>query len=146
MSTRQIINLLRIANNDLRSVEQRYKKLQSNVDHLESRELDLSITLEDLKSQIQNAKQMLNSYRLSCQKEVSKILQLHRQSMRLNALLRQFKNSNEDYHKIRYTAEQAVRSGRQLLKLALLSLIESLRADPIKFNFLIHGMPSLLTM
>jgi chromosome segregation ATPase len=146
MSTRQIINLLRIANNDLRSVEQRYKKLQSNVDNLESRELDLSITLEDLKSQIQNAKQMLNSYRLSCQKEVSKILQLHRQSMRLNALLRQFKNSNEDYHKIRYTAEQAVRSGRQLLKLALLSLIESLRADPIKFNFLIHGMPSLLTM
>ena len=93
---------------------------------------------------------MLNSYRLSCQKEVRKMLQLHRQSMRLDALLRQFKNSNEDYNKIRYTAEQAVRSvlsnGRQLLKIALLSLIESLRANPIKFDFLIHGMLSTVVM
>ena len=47
-------------------------------------------------------------------------------------------------------AKQAVRSvlsdSRQLLKFALLSLIESLRADPIKFNFLVHGLPSTLTM
>ena len=56
MDTQQIINLLQIANNDLQSVEQRYKKLQSNVNHLESRELDLSITLEDLKSQIENTR------------------------------------------------------------------------------------------
>ena len=51
MNPRQIINLLQIANNDLQSVKQRYKKLQRNVDHLESRELDASITLEDLKIQ-----------------------------------------------------------------------------------------------
>ena len=78
------------------------------------------------------------------------MLQLHRQNIRLNALLRQFKNSDEEYLKIRYAAKQAVESvlsdRRQLLKLALLSLIESLRADPIKFNFLVHGMPSPLTM
>ena len=47
-------------------------------------------------------------------------------------------------------AKQTIRSvlsdSRQLLKFALLSLIESLRADPIKFNFLIHGMPSPLAM
>ena len=78
------------------------------------------------------------------------MLQLHRQNIRLNALLRQFKNSDEEYLKIRYAAKQAVRSvlsdSRQLLKFAILSLIESLRADPIKFNFLVHGMPSPLTM
>ena len=78
------------------------------------------------------------------------MLQLHRQNMRLNALLRQFKNSDEEYLKIRYAAKQAVESvlsdSRQLLKFAVLSLIESLRADPTKFNFLIHGMPSPLTM
>ena len=42
--------------------------------------------------------------------------------------------------------ESVLSDSRQLLKFALLSLIESLRADPIKFNFLIHGMPSPLTM
>ena len=118
--------------------------------HLESSELDASITLENLKSQIQNANQLLYSCRLSCQEEVRKMLQLHRQNIRLNALLRQFKNNDEEYLKIRYAAKQAVRSvlsdSRQLLKFAVLSLIESLRADPIKFNFIIHGMPSPLTM
>jgi Txe/YoeB family toxin of Txe-Axe toxin-antitoxin module len=59
MNPRQVTNLLQIANNDLRSVEQKYRKLQKNVDYLESRELDASINLESLKSQIQNAKQAL---------------------------------------------------------------------------------------
>jgi hypothetical protein len=150
MSTEHVVNLLEIANNDLLSVERRYEKLQSNVDYLESKELDASITLEDLKCQTQNANQMLDSCRLSYQKEVRKMLQLHRQNMRLNSLLRQFKNNNEEYLKIRYTAKQAVRSvlsdNRQLLKIAVLALIEAFRADPIKFNFLIHDMPSTMVM
>jgi hypothetical protein len=150
MSTKHVVNLLEIANGDLPALENRYEKLQRNVDYLESRTLDASITLEDLKSQIQNANQMLDSCRLSCQNEVRKMFQLHRQNMRLGALLIQFKNSDEVYLKIRYTTRQAVISAlsdsRQLLKFALLSLIESLRADPIKFNFLIHDMPSPLGM
>jgi hypothetical protein len=150
MSTDHVMKLLEIANSDLPALENRYEKLQRNVDHLESKELDAGITLEEMKSQIQNANQMLDSYRLSSQKEVRKMLQLHRQNIRLNALRRQFKNSDEEYLKIRYTAKQAVRSvlsdSRQLLKLALLSLIELLRADPTKFNFLIHGVPPPLTI
>ena len=147
MNTDSVVNLLSIANNDLHAFEDKYKKQQQNVNHLESKELDASITLEELKSRIQNAKQMLDYYHLSCQKEVSKMLQLHRQNIGLERLLRQFKNNNEDYIRIEYVAKQTVRSvlsdNRQLLKLALLSLIESLRADPIKFNFLIHGVPPL---
>ena len=141
---------LNIANNDLQAFEDKYKKLQKNVNYLESKALDASITLVDLKSQIQNANQTLYSCRLSCQKEVRKMLQLHRQNMRLNALLRQFKNSDEEYLKIRYAAKQAVSSAlsdsRQLLKFAILSLTESLRTDPTKFNFLIHGMAPPLTI
>ena len=150
MNTDSVVNLLSIANNDLPALENKYKKLQRNVNELESKELDASITLEDLKSQIQNANQVLYSCRLSCQKEVRKMFQLHRQNIRLNALLRQFKNSDEEYLKIRYAAKQAVESvlsdSRQLLKFAVLSLIESVSADPTKFNFIIHGMPSPLTM
>ena len=75
-------------------------------------------------------------------------LELHRHNMELNSLLRQFKNNNEEYIKIRFVAKQTVRSAisdsRQLLKFALLSLIESLRADPTKFNSLTHQMSSTM--
>src|SRR5215217_3925692 len=97
MSTEHVVNLLEIANNNLPALESRYKKLQRNVDHLESKELDASISLEDLNNQIQNAKQMLDFCRLSCQKEVRKMLQLHRQNMGLTSLLRRFKNNNKEY-------------------------------------------------
>ena len=150
MSTEHVVNLLEIANNDLQSIEHRYQKLQRDVNDLESKALDAGITLEDLKSQIQNANQVLYSCRLSCQKEVRKMFQLHRQNIRLTSLLNQFKNSNEEYIKIRYAAKQSVKSvlsdSRQLLKFALLSLTESLRTDPTKFNFLIHGMAPPLTI
>jgi hypothetical protein len=96
MNPQQVINLLQIATNDLQSVEQRYKKLHRSVDYLESRALDANITLEELKSQIQTAKQILDYYYLSCQKEVRKILQLHRQNMRLNNLLRWHSTTSSD--------------------------------------------------
>jgi hypothetical protein len=70
--------------------------------------------------------------------------------MELDSLLRQFKNNNEDYIKVQYVAKQTVRSTlsdkRQLLKIALYSLIESWRADPIKFNFLTNYMSSTMEM
>jgi hypothetical protein len=150
MNPRQIINLLQIANNGLQSVEHKYKKLQQNVRHLEYRELDLSMNLVELESQIQDAKQRLNSYRVTSQKEAEKALQLHKQNIRLDSLLKQFKNNDKEYIKIRYVAKQTVRStlsdNRQLLKIALLSLMESIRIDPGKFDVLIHRMPSTIVM
>ena len=148
MNTDSVVNLLNIANNDLPALEDRYKKLQRNVNDLESKELDAIINLVELKSQIQNANQRLDSYHLSCQKEVKMSLELHRRNMELNSLLTQYKNNNEEYIKIQFVAKQTVRSAlsnnRQLLKFALLSIIESLRSDPIKFNSLTHQMSSTM--
>ena len=150
MNSRQIINLLQIANNDLPAVKQKYKKLQRNVNDLESKELDASINLVDLNSQIQNANQRLDSYHLSCQKEVKKTLELHRQNMEIDRLLTWFKSNNKDYIKIQFIAKQTVKSAlsdkRQLLKIALYSIIESWRADPIKFSSLTHHMSSSMGM
>jgi hypothetical protein len=149
MNSRQIINLLQIANNDLPALEQRYQKLQQNVKHLEFKNIDASTKLVDMNDQIQDAKKMLDSFRFSCQKEVSKALELHRQNMELEKLLSGFKNNNKDYIKIQFIAKQTVKSTlsdkRQLLRLALYTLIESWRADPTKFNSLIHGMSTAST-
>jgi hypothetical protein len=149
-SPEDVVNLLNIANNDLPALENRYESLQQNVSHLEFKELDLSIALEEMKSQIRHAKQMLHFYRQSHEKEVSKMLQLHSQNMRLDRLLRGFKNNNKEYIKIQFVAKQTLKSAlsdkRQLLKLALLSLIESWRVDPTKYDSLIHGMSSTVAM
>jgi hypothetical protein len=78
------------------------------------------------------------------------MLHLHEENMSLDSLLRQFKNNNKEYLKIRFVAKQTVGStlsdNRQLLKIALYSLVESWRADPIKFNFLTHHMSSTMEM
>jgi hypothetical protein len=62
--------------------------------------------------------------------------------MRLSRLLTGFKNNNKDFIKTQFVAKQTVKNAlsdkRQLLKLALNALIESWRADPIRFNSLIH--------
>jgi hypothetical protein len=150
MSTDHVVSLLKIANNDLPALENKYRKLQTTTNYLESKTLDANITLEELKSQIQDANQTLNFCRLTCQKEISKMLQLRRHNMGLDRLLRQFKNNNEEYIRIQHVAKHTVRralsDSRQLLKLALLSIIELLRADPTKFNFLIKNMLPPLTI
>ena len=75
------------------------------------------------------------------------MLQLHRENTELDRLLSDFRNNNGVYLKIRFVAKQKVKSAlsdkRLLLKLALHSLMESWRANPTKFNFLIHGMPTV---
>jgi hypothetical protein len=60
------------------------------------------------------------------------------QKIRLECLVDNFQNNNEEYIKIRNTVEEKVHSvlsdKKMLLKLALLSLTESIRKDTDKFN------------
>jgi hypothetical protein len=67
--------------------------------------------------------------------------------MKLQSLVRHFENNNEEYAKIKNTVEEKVHSilsdRRMVLKLALLSLIESMKNDPDKYSRLIyHNTPS----
>ena len=58
--------------------------------------------------------------------------------MKLEAAVKYFENNNEEYIKIRKTIEEKVHSilsdRKMLLKLALLSLTESMRKDPDKYS------------
>ena len=59
------------------------------------------------------------------------------QKIKLEGLVDNFQNNNEEYIKIRNTVEEKVHSvlsdWKMLLKLALLSLTESMRKDPDKY-------------
>ena len=64
------------------------------------------------------------------------------QKVRVKDLVDNFQNDNEEYIKIRNTVEEKVHSvlsdKKMLLKLALLSLTESMRKDPDKYSALIY--------
>lgn len=51
IGVQQSINLIKIANNDLQAVEQKYQKLKRDVNSLESRKLEEYRTLNDLQDQ-----------------------------------------------------------------------------------------------
>lgn len=69
---------------------------------------------------------------------------LRLQKEKLESILREFQNSNEDLQRIkeivRQIVEQRLAKHRHLMILALLSVIDSCRRDPVKFNILYHNM------
>ena len=89
----------------------------------------------------------LDSTRLDYEKEMERLRHLQQQRVKQEAIVKHFENSNEAYYiKIRKTVEEKVISilsnSKMLLKLALLSLTESMRKDPDKYSQLIyHNTP-----
>ena len=59
MGVDQAISLLKTANNDLPALEQKYQKLKSDVDLLESRKLEEHQTLNEIQDQIDRSEKML---------------------------------------------------------------------------------------
>jgi DNA-binding transcriptional MerR regulator len=143
MNVQYVIRLLAIANNHLPSVEYRYERLIKEVDSLESWRLNSNRILENVTKNIEH-------YSLCCQRELAQMDQLYQKRMKQQAIVRQFENNNEEYAKIKKTVEEKVHSilsdRRMVLKLALLSLIESMRNDPDKYSHLIHNNNTFSTL
>ena len=80
----------------------------------------------------------LDSTRLDCEKELERLRHLQRERIKQEVIAKHFENDNKVYIKIRKTAEEKVISilsnSKMLLKMALLSLSESMRKDQDKFN------------
>jgi hypothetical protein len=91
----------------------------------------------------------LDHYKLSCKEQRLELTKLQMQKVRLKALVDNFQNNNEEYIKIRNTVEEKVHNilsdRKMLLKLALLSLTESMRKDPDKYSTLIFNNTSSST-
>src|SRR5215207_5877895 len=138
----QAIHLIKIANNDLPAVEQKYQKLKRDVNSLESRKLEGYRTLNDLQDQIDGWERKLKWLQTSCEEEEAKIDQLESEKTRLKRLVKRFKENDEEYLKIKKTVIQQVTSllvdVKGLLSRSLVSLMESMRTDPQRYSKLIY--------
>jgi hypothetical protein len=142
MDTPSVIRLLEIANNDLPSVELRCERRKRELDSIEADNRNSARIFQELTDQISTMRKRLDSINKDCEKETTRLQGLQQQRMKLEAVVRQFENSNEGYVKIRKTVEEKVVSilsdAKPLLRIALLSLAESMRKDPDKYSSLIY--------
>jgi DNA repair exonuclease SbcCD ATPase subunit len=142
MNTEHVTKLLKAANNDLPGLENEYERLKEGVNSLYEQKRDLNRIIPDLSNQKTELANFVGHYRALCRQEEAKLKGLRQ-------LLRQFENNNEEYIKIIKTAEERVNNTlserKDLLKLAVLSLTESMKNDPEKYGRLIYGnMPSTI--
>ena len=133
-----VVKLLTVANNHLPAVEYKYEELQKQIDVLEYDKRSATRDFQNLTDQNIAMGKQLDSIRLDCEKERAQLDVLEQKRIKQEALVKHFENSNEVYIKIRKTVEEKVISilsdRKMLLKLALLSLTESMRKDPEKYN------------
>jgi hypothetical protein len=144
MGVKQVVNFLTIANNDLPALEKRIKRLRNEISMLQFQKSIDERNLSQLKNQIVSTTKLLTSYRISCIRERRKIENLYNENARLEAIVTGFKSNNEEYlDKIKQAAYEEVRSvlndSKLLLKVATLSIIESLRSNPELYNFMLYS-------
>ena len=142
MDAPSVIRLLEIANNDLPIVEHRYERSRRDLDSIEAEKQNSARLLQELSDQISTMRKRLDSTRLDYEKEMERLRHFQQERMKQEALVKHFENNNEVYIKIRKTVEEKVinilSDRRMLLKLALLSLTESIRKNPDKYISLIY--------
>jgi hypothetical protein len=139
--------VLAIANDDLPTIEERFKRLRNDVSMLQFQRRIDERNLYQLNNQIATTTKLLNSFRMSCKRERREIGNLYNKKTRLEAIVTGFKSNNEEYLKINKTVEEKVSSvltdGKVLLQFVLASLIEAIRRNLDKYNYLLsYNVPS----
>jgi hypothetical protein len=127
MNSEHVINLLKISNEYLPLLERKYNKLKIETDILESEKQKLGA----LGTQVNVLSQVSDKYK-------KEIKSLQNKKIRLEVLV-----NNVRYGKVRRIVEEEVNISlsvrRDLLILAVASVLESISQNPDKYNFLINS-------
>ena len=145
MGVKQVVNLLTFANEDLPTLEKRIKRLRNDISMLQFQKRIDGRNLYQLNNQIATTSKLLNSFRMSCERERREIENLYNEKTSLKAIVTGFKSNNEEYlDKIKQAACEEVKSvlrdSKLILKFATFSVIESSRSNPELYNFVIHDI------
>jgi hypothetical protein len=142
MGVNQAVILIKNANSNLPTLEEKCQKLKREVDSLEFRKLEADMNLTQLHDQIDKSKTMLKWLESSCQEEEDNIDRLKSKKIRLKRLVKRFKDNDEEYLKIERKVQSKVTNllsdGKGILIVALDSLMQSMRIDPQKYINLIN--------
>jgi hypothetical protein len=139
----QVINLLRIANNYLPSVEHRSNELQKEIGILDSILATKGEEFQSLSNNITDMSKRLDIIKSECEKENSLLYDLRYQATKLQAFVNNYKNNDPEYTKLKKIINEEIleilSDNRALLKLAVLSIAESIRNNPDKYSPLVSN-------
>ena len=142
MGIPQVINLLRIANNYLPSVQLRYEELQKQNNILASILITKDREIQTLDGQIRDRRKELDAVRSEYVREAALLQGLQQQRAKVEAFVYNYKNYNEEYVEVIKSIENKVHdflsNRKKLLNAAIISLIESMRNDPEKYSALVY--------
>ncbi|MFL6330017.1 MAG: hypothetical protein ACJ705_03270 [Nitrososphaeraceae archaeon] len=142
MGIPQVINLLRIANNYLPSVQRRCEELQKQNNLLDSIVTTKDREIQILDFQIRDRRKELDAVRSEYVREAALLQGLQQQRAKVEAFVYNYKNYNEEYIEVIKSIENKVHdclSGKKsFLKLAIFSLIHSMRNNPEKYSALVY--------
>ena len=142
MGVDEAVTLIKNANNDLPTLEERYQRLKLDVDSLESRKLEAERTLKDLNDQIDMSEKMRESLETACLEKEDNIDQLECEKVRLKQLVNEFKHNDQEYQKIERKIQNKITNllfdCKGILNDALDSLMQSMSKDPQKYINLIY--------
>lgn len=134
MNLTHVITLLKVANNDLATLEYRYETLQKEIKSLQEQKIDLY-------NQVTEEGSNVEYYRVQSQLEIDRLKGLQERRKKAESLVTQFENNDVEYIKIRKTVEEKVRAtlsnAKTCIYLALYCLIESIKENPYRYSPLI---------
>ena len=145
-----VIKLLLMANNDLPSIQQKCQDLKREAADLTAKNLSAAGAFQQLSSDISEEYRLLQEDRSSCKKERLEVDRLRLQKVELESIVRQFQDNNESFQRVkglvRQIIEQRLMNHRHVLLIALQSIIDSCRRDPVKFNILYYNLSAATTI
>jgi hypothetical protein len=145
MSIQDVIRVLNIAKNDLRSVANRCQELKKQADSLAAGNSNAAKIFQDLSDQISDTKRTVAQYESLIKERNFELENINIQKNRLQAYMTYLQNNSEEFSKIKDTIkkemEGTLTDPRQILMLAFRSLVESARKDISKFSAIVYNLP-----
>jgi hypothetical protein len=144
MGILQVVNLLRIANNNLPSVQRRYNQLQKQNNNLESNLSIAAREFQNLSDHISFMGNRLDELKSECENEIARLQDLRYQTANLQTVINELKNDdNGEYTKVITAVKEEIQKNlsniKPLLDLALFSIIQSMRENPDKYSCLVYS-------
>jgi predicted transcriptional regulator len=149
MDEKHVIGLLKIANNDIPSVESRCQELKREEAGLKAGNQQAARTFQKFNDLISKENKTLERYRSIYNQIKEETENLNTKKIRLENIIDSFQNNNETYIKIKQMIKQEIEcillNPRRLLQFAIVSVFESSRKHPGKLHPMYYNMPTMTT-
>jgi maltodextrin utilization protein YvdJ len=124
-------------------LEGRYYNLKSEVKSLEARRESLIRIMLDYDNQVKALGQSFDNYCQLCLQEELKLTNLQKERLKIETLVTQFQEKDTEYLRIKNIVKKEVYSALSnvaiMLKLAVVSVIQSIKRNPVKYASLVNS-------